>query len=64
LWEPQTPEALKAPEGDIYFAYIKPSSGTVILQNITPFRAGDNNFFCGKGNEIKDREQVFLHTTE
>ena len=33
------------------FRQIKASSGTVILQNITPIRAGDNNSFYGKGNE-------------
>jgi len=41
-----------------------PSSGTAFLQNITPIRAGDNNFLYGKETKIKVWEQAFLCTTE
>jgi hypothetical protein len=42
------------------FRHNKEFSGTVILQNITPVRAGDNNFFYGKGNENQSLGTGFL----
>jgi hypothetical protein len=42
------------------FHHSKASSGTVILQNITPIREGDNIFFYGKGNENQSLGTCFL----
>ena len=42
------------------FRHSKASSGTVILPNITPIPAGDNNFFYGKGNVNQSLGTGFL----
>jgi hypothetical protein len=42
------------------FRHSKASSATIILQNITPIRAGANNFFYGKGKENQSLGTGFL----
>jgi len=46
------------------FRHSTASSGTVILQNRTPIRAGSNNFFYGKGSENQSLGTGFFCTTE
>jgi len=46
------------------FRHSTASSGTVIHQNITPIRAGNNNFSMEKEAKIKAWEQALFCTTE